>query len=181
VRNFQRIGEIDPLPVLLELQRQPELWGESRARQEYDQSPHVAIDDIWVRWNVADVLDDGTTGSDDIRFLPAWSMLPSLRPIVFPLMARVQAVQLGAILLTRIPPGRRVDPHIDEGWHAKRYNTKVYVALQTNPDCMNACENETLVMKPGDCWLFRNTVIHSIVNAGPDDRISLICCMRCES
>lgn len=182
MRNFTFLGTVDPVPLMLELQRQPELWNQNDKRQTYANTPHGEVDDIWVRWCATQDLDDGTArSSDEIVFLRPWYFLPALRPIVFPLMAKVAAVQLGAILITRIPAGGRVLPHTDEGWHARRFNTKVYVALQSNPDCINVVEDESINMKPGECWVFRNTVRHEVVNAGPDDRVSVICCLRCES
>lgn len=177
MRNFQFVGPIDPLPLLIELQRQPELWNENKARRK--QAIHAQTDDIWLRWTEKDDLDYDT-GALDLKFLPAWYKLPSARPIIFALMTRMQAIELGAIFITRIPVGKRVLPHIDLGWHAKRFESKVYVALQSNPECVNYAEDEQVAMKAGDCWMFRNTVNHSVINAGVDDRISLIVGMRCE-
>lgn len=178
MRNFQFIGPIDPLQVMIELQRQPELWNADEARRKFEGSPHSQVDDIWVRWERND-LDDGKPR--EIEFLPSWHKLPALRAIIFALMTRVQAVELGGILITRIPAGGQVFPHVDSGWHAERFNTKVYVALQSNPDCVNFAEEEKVTMNAGDCWIFRNTVSHSVINAGIDDRISAIVCMRCET
>jgi hypothetical protein len=171
MRHFQFLGGIDPLPTLIELQRQPELWDADISRKGYDGSPHKDVSDIWVRY--------GSLG--DLKFLPAWYCLPSLRPIVFTVMIRVQAVELGGVLITRVPAKKSVAPHIDSGWHAERYNTKVYVALQTSDQCVNNIEDESVVMKGGEAWIFRNTVMHDVVNNGDDDRISVIVCTRCES
>jgi hypothetical protein len=179
VRNFQFVANIDPLPPLLELHRQPELWNANAARREQPGGPHGQTSDIWIRWRGdVDAQDDGQP--HDLEFLPAWHRLPSLRPIVFGLMARCQAVQLGAILITKIPAGGQVLPHVDGGWHAHRFETKVYAVLQGNPDCVNQAEDEAVVMQTGSAWAFRNTVIHGVVNNGSDDRISLIACLRCE-
>ena len=168
MRNFQIVAAgLDPLPTLLELHRQPDLWNANRARREQPGGPHGQTDDLWIRWrNGIDAQDDGE--AHDLTFLPAWHALPSLRPLVFGLMARCQAVQLGAILLTRIPPGGRVLPHVDGGWHAKRFETKVYVVLQGNPACVNRTGEESLVMQPGTAWAFRNDIIHSVSNDGED-------------
>lgn len=179
MRHFQYIGPIDPMGVMIELQRQPDLWNKNEARRTFESSPHSETDDIWLRWVTTDDLDNGKPR--DLAFLQPWYAIPSARAIVFALMTRVQAIQLGAIFITRIPPGGQVKPHVDFGWHANWFNTKVYVALQTNPDCVNYAEDEQVAMKAGDCWQFRNTVRHSVINAGGDDRISLIVAMRCES
>lgn len=180
MKNFQFIGPIDPLPLLIELQRQPELWNEKKARRAQTNGPHGQTDDIWLRWITEDDLDYGDKPLD-LVFLRPWYQLPATRNIVFALMTRVQAIELGAVFITRIPAGSQVLPHTDLGWHSKRFNTKVYVALQTNPECVNYAEDEQVVMGIGDCWMFRNTVRHSVINAGHDDRISLIVSMRGES
>jgi hypothetical protein len=181
MRNFQLVASgIDVLPVMLELQRQPELWDQNSARRTYEVSPHKQTSDIWARWRDIDTLDDNKP--HELKFLPAWYALPSLRQIVFPLMARCSAIQLGAIFLTRIPAGGEVLPHNDGGgWHSEWFNTKIYTVLQGNNECVNFAEGESVVMLTGTAWMFRNTVIHSVTNAGTDDRISLITCLRCES
>lgn len=179
MRNFLHLGNIDPVPAMLELQRQPELWNQRTARRTYADTPHATTDDIWVRWIEEDALDNNQPR--ELCFLNPWYRLPALRPIVFPLMAKAQAVQLGGIFITRIPPGEGVAPHVDQGWHANWFNTKVFVALQSNPDCLNVVERDLVRMKSGECWAFRNTVVHEITNGGNDDRIAVIVCMRCES
>lgn len=165
---------------MLELQRQPELWNENRARTTYETSPHSETSDIWARWHDENTLDDNK--SHELKFLSAWYKLPSLRPVVFALMARCSAVQLGAVLITKIPAGKRVWPHNDSGgWHSEWFNTKVYMVLQGNVDCVNFAEEESVVMNTGTAWVFNNRVIHGVNNGGIDDRISLIVCLRCES
>jgi hypothetical protein len=46
---------------------------------------------------------------NDVQVIPypAWQLLPQLRPIIFDLMRRVEAVQLGRVLITRLAPGKR--------------------------------------------------------------------------
>ena len=178
MRNFQLIGTIDPLPVVLELGRQPELWNAHRGRLDQPGSPHAGVDDIWIRWRPGEAIDNGAPHT--LEFLEPWYRLPALRPIVFTIMARTQAVQLGGVLITRIPAGGRVLPHVDRGWHPEWFNQKAYCVLQGNPQCLNHCEHETVAMEPGSVWSFRNTLVHSVVNDGADDRVSLIVCMRCE-
>jgi hypothetical protein len=35
-------------------------------------------------------------------------------------------------------------------------------------------------MAPGEVWYFDNLKEHEVTNDGPDDRITLIICLRCE-
>lgn len=182
-RNFLQIAAgVDVLPLALELYRQPELWDRHTTRTEGD-SPHRAVSDIWVRFRAFEELTSPAAYAEAFVpvMYPAWAALPSLRPIVFSLMARLSAVQLGAVLITRVPPGRQVEPHDDRGrWHPEFFSTKVYLPLASNPRCINTCGDETVTMDVGTAWLFDNLKVHSTVNNGETDRITLIVALRCE-
>lgn len=184
--NLLRIAQgIDTTPTLLALYQQPELWNVHQERKTTEGTPHGAMSDIWLRYNDATSYREkgdftGFNDPHDAVYYPAWYKLPQVRPIVYGLMARVEAARLGGVLITRVPAGKIVDPHIDTGWHAEYYNTKAYVVLQTNPKCVNRAEDETAVMAQGDVWLFDNTKMHSTENYGDEDRMTLIVCMRCE-
>lgn len=181
--NFLKIASnIELLPLLLDLQRQPDIWNQHTDRTRGD-SPHRDVDDIWVRFRAyEDLTTPESFGEPFIpSFYPAWSALPHLRPIVFGLMARCEAVQLGGVLITRVPAGKQVAPHSDKGrWHPTFFNTKIYVVLASSPACYNTCEDETVVMAPGEAWVFDNLKLHSTVNAGETDRMTLIVSLRVE-
>ena len=183
MRLFQPIAAgIDVVPLLLSLYRQPELWNQHDARTA-NEGPFYNTDDIWLRFREPKNLVSREAYFEEFRcvYYPAWSALPHVRPIVFGLMARCEAVELGAVLITRVPPGQQVKPHDDRGrWHAEYFETKAYVPLQTNPACVSTCGDERLVMGLGECWTFPNTLTHSTINDGLEDRITLIVCMRCE-
>jgi hypothetical protein len=184
VSNFVKIAQgVDTAPVLLELARNPRLWGRRKFRKEM--VVHAGMDDIWLRYNDEKPFKESGDYSKfndehESVFYPEWFTLPSVRPIVYNLMARVQATRLGGILITRIPPGGRIEPHVDGGWHATYYNTKLYVVLQSNPQCVNRAGDERVAMAPGEVWYFDNAIEHDVVNDGPCERITLIVCMRCE-
>jgi hypothetical protein len=186
VRNLVKIAQgIDTAPLLLALARQPKLWDRHGFRKEIPDGPHSQMNDIWLRYNDEKPFKasgDWSTFNDEHEsvYYPEWFHLPQVKPIVFGLMARTEATRLGGVLITRIPSGCRIDPHIDGGWHANYYNTKLYVVLQSNPQCINRVEDERVAMAPGEVWYFDNTKEHEVVNDGPDDRITLIVCMRCE-
>lgn len=176
---------IDTAPLLLAIARQPRLWNRHMVRKTAQGTPHSDMSDIWLRYNDEKPFKESGDYSKfndehDAIFYPEWYALPQVRPIVFGLMARTEAVRLGGVLITKIPPGGRIMPHADDGWHAKYYNTKLYVVLQSNPQCVNRVENEQVSMAPGEVWYFDNTKEHEVVNDGLDDRITLIVCLRCE-
>lgn len=178
-------GGIDTAPAVLAIARQPGLWNRHTIRTEGEGNPHADVSDIWLRYN--DIkpykAKDDFTGFNDAHdpvWYPEWYALPQLRPIVFGLMARVEGTRLGGVMITKIPAGGRVLPHADDSWHVRHYNTKLYVPLQTNPQCWNRVEDERVVMAPGDVWYFDNTKEHEVVNEGEIDRMTLIVCIRCE-
>jgi len=94
-------------------------------------------------------------------------------------MQTVKAVELGGILITRIPAGASVKPHHDRGsWHAEFFDRKTYVIVKANERCVNTFEDEEVVMRTGEAYLFNNLVTHSVRNDGDSERITLIICMR---
>jgi hypothetical protein len=184
MRNFQLIASgIDTLPLIIDLYRQPELWNQHPVRTQAH-TPFTGTDDIWLRFRPYEELTTPQAFAEPFVpvFYPAWHALPHLRPLVFSLMARLEAVALGGMFITRVPSGCQVAPHDDRGrWHPEHYTTKAYIPLATNPNCFSTCEDERLTMGVGEVWLFDNLKTHSTVNEGATDRITLIVSLRCES
>lgn len=185
MKNFLQIASgIDVIPLKIALQMQPELWNTHDQRKEFEGSSHKGTSDIWVRYNDLKNLNPSDyekfTQEHDSVWHPVYTKLPQLRPIIFGLMARCEAVRLGGVLITKIPAGGRVLPHSDAGWHPEYYNMKIYVPIQSNQCCINRVEDENVSMLSGDAWFFDNTKEHEVINNGEDDRITLIICMRCD-
>ena len=181
--NFSKIAENIPVAaVLTQLFAAPQLWDQFLERTKCPDSPHADSSDIWVRFRPrAELVESRNFDEPHLSvFYPAWYHLPAFRPIVFGLMATVQAVHLGGILITRIPPGKSILPHVDKGWHAEYMNTKAYVILQANERCINKCGDEEVVMRPGEAWLFNNLIEHSVFYGGEEDRIAAVITMRIE-
>ena len=183
MRHFLRLAEnVNTLPVMTELQRQPALWNAYDIRKTFPGTPHAAMDDIWVRGTPRDALGDPTSHKRAFtpEFWPAWRDLPSLRSIVFAMMGQAQAVQLGSILITRLPPGGEILPHADtDSWHAAFFNAKWHLTLAGQS--LSQCGDETVTMRTGEVWTFPNDIIHSVENPGSVDRIVMIVAMRCEA
>jgi hypothetical protein len=181
--NFRLIwNHVDVAAAARQLDQHPELWNEFPERRIAG-SPHEGVDDIWVRWRTRDQLTapERYTEEHFASFLHPWRTLTEIQPIVYELMARVSAVYLGGILITRIPPGREVLPHHDRGpWHAEFMNCKVYLPLKSNAECVNLCEGDSVVMRAGEAWTFDNLRVHSVENRGDTERVTLIVCMRVE-
>src|SRR4051812_47312131 len=102
--KFLRVATgIDVSKLLAEIDAQPDLWDQHKQRRIHDGSPHSEMRDIWVRYRALDDLTSPAAYGEPhfATFYPAWNRLPSLRPIVFGLMAQASAVYLGGILITR--------------------------------------------------------------------------------
>lgn len=173
---------LDTTNLQLAIARQPELFNRHRERKDAGRV-HSDMDDIWLRYNDIDKCPDLSKFNDEHEsvFYPEWYLLPQLRPIVFGLMARMEASRLGGVLITRIPPSGHIKPHVDDGWHANYYNTKLYVVIKGNEACVNRVEDETAIMQTGEVWFFNNLLEHEVINHhATEERITLIVCMRCE-
>lgn len=180
--RFLRIAHgVDVAPVLMELHRAEHLWDANPMRRTYPGTPHAAMTDITVRYMPEDQVTAAARGKEHRNvFWPAWSALPSLRPLVFNLMARVQAVELGSILITKLPPGGEILPHSDAGsWAPEYYNMKCHMTLAGSS--LSKCEDEEIRMVQGDVWTFDNLLIHSVLNVGAGERICCIVSMRCDA
>lgn len=184
MKPFIRLAHgVDIAPLKAELDAHPELWDAHRDRTFADGSPFLGTSDIWLRYRA---LEELTTPEAFLEphfavWHPAARHLPAARAIAMNLMADLDGVMLGGVLITRIPAGVSVLPHHDRGsWHAEFMNVKVYVPIQSNPDCVNRCDGEMAVMAEGEAWWFDNLRVHSVENRGTTDRITLICCLRAE-
>lgn len=187
-RMFRRLGSVDVAPLAAQLDAQPGLWNEHTRRRDVAGSPHARMSDIWVRYNDAAPFERSGDwrGFNDPHipvWYPAWHALPAMRPIVFGIMAAVEAEMLCGVLITRIPPGAGIDRHTDESWHVQ-YTDKIYVPIRSAPGAVFGAEDavgiEELNPEPGSVWLFDNRVPHWVANTSAEDRITLIVCVRTE-
>jgi aspartyl/asparaginyl beta-hydroxylase (cupin superfamily) len=109
---------------------------------------------------------------------------PAMLTGVFAIVDQIQdalgnSLELGGILLTKIPKGKEVYWHDDDvSWHARYYDLKVWLPLRANDLCINHVEDEQMVWRPGEAWHHSNMLKHRVVNAGDCERICLIVCMR---
>lgn len=186
MRNFLRLaGSVNVMPLLLGIQRRPELWAADTFLRDYPQGPFGDTDTIMLRFPVKTVLEteaelkqygesDGQHESIDY---PAFAKLPEARPIVFGLMAEVQGERLGRVMINRIRPGGKIFPHADTPAHANYYS-RFHVVLQSTPGANFRCGDESVHMAAGEVWWFRNAIEHEVVNNGSMDRIHMIVDIR---
>lgn len=142
------------------------------------------MSDIWVRYNDVEPFEKSGdySGFNDLHFpiwYPAYEALPALKPVIFDLMTKVEGEHLGGVLITRIPAGCGIAPHVDRGWHVEFYD-KFYLSLKSSPGAKFLCGEDVLEPKPGEIWRFDNRLEHSVVNESNEDRMTLIVCIRTE-
>lgn len=181
MKYFLKIAdEIDVSELSKQLNAQPELWNEHQERLVDQGGPFAGTSDIWVRYRAREELVGPQSLAEPhfAVFYPAWYALPALHSIVFDLMTKTKAVYLGGILVTKIPAGGVIKPHHDRGsWHAEKMNTKIYLGIQSNPECVNYCGDEKITIAVGDAVVFNNQIMHSVENNGNSDRITAIICL----
>jgi aspartyl/asparaginyl beta-hydroxylase (cupin superfamily) len=103
--------------------------------------------------------------------------MPSVKAAALRLCDHVGGMRLGGVLITRIPPGGEVKPHIDSGWHAEYYE-KYAIQLKGNKDQGFYFEDAELHPETGDVYTFDNSKLHWVRNDSNEERMTLIVCIR---
>lgn len=192
MRNFEKIAEIDPLPLLHALMRRPHLWNQNTTRTYHPQSAHRVVDDILLRYNDfdrdADDFVERVCSEISVVNLPAFYQLPQAQPIIFGLMGRVYGEHLGRVFISRMAPGVCIPPHTDRIIDAEiaypekpipaLYYSRYQVALKAQPGVIFRAGDEQVFMAPGEVWWFDNCVEHEVLNHSQDDRISMVIDIR---
>lgn len=177
--------DINVGPILNQLEAHPELWNTFKLRTTLYQGPHNSVSDVWVRYRHWSEFDqhapDGAarfvSEPHDSSWYPAAYVLTALKEVIFDLCRRYEVERLGGVLITRIPAGGQVAPHIDRGWHAGYYE-KLALQLQSNLDQQFCFEDGGFRCGPGTLYTFDNSKSHWVTNESPDDRMTAIICVR---
>lgn len=184
MKNFLKISDgCSVMPLMSALQQQPELWNQNTLRTTLPNSPHAEVSDIWLRFN--DLEQARRTGDaayvmderESIDY-PAFAVLHQARPLIFGLMATVAGERLGRCMITRLPPGGRIAPHVDGGAHAAYYD-RFHIVLQAQSGSRFRAGDEVVEMQTGDIYWFDNSQEHEVVNDSADDQVHLIVDVRC--
>lgn len=178
MRNFLQIAAgIDVIPVLQALALNPDLWNENDLRTCHPGTAHAEADDIWLLFNEIPANPSDVINDIAVRPYRGWGALLPLRPLILDLMRRVDGIQLGRVLVTRLTPGSVITPHADQGAPAE-YFTRYQIALQSFPGAMFHIGDESVNFRTGDAWWINNREVHSVVNNSVDDRIVCIVDVR---
>ena len=167
---------IDVSRIYWALLNNPQIWNQHTTRTEDPTSPHYGLDDIWARFGDPVRAEDGE--AHDSFWYPPADIL-GVRGICHDVMRSVDGVELGGVLITRIPAGASCKPHTDPGWHARRYN-KFALQITSAPGQRFHFEGESLETKPGDLYWFDNQYSHWVTNDTAYERVTMIICIRLE-
>lgn len=163
-------------PIYWALQRHSSLWNQHTSRTESKDSPHHELDDIWARFGAPGV--DASQPHDSVWY-PCADVL-GIKPMCLDIMRGINGVELGGVLITRIPAGKECKPHIDPGWHARRYE-KYAVQITSAPGQEFCFEDQKLETKPGDLFWFDNQYTHWVTNPTEYERVTMVICIRMEN
>jgi hypothetical protein len=179
---FLKIAFGTPMAQLQsELAAHPELFGEHNYRKNIAGGPHGEMDDIWVRYNDLANLDCNNPAKFNEEHYPVWYpsyyQIPAVKKILFDLMTYVQGEHLGAVLITKLPIGGKILPHVDGSWHAGFYD-KFYIPVVNKTGSVFAFENGVIAPDEGDVYWFDNSKLHWVENNSNSERIALIVCIK---
>ena len=114
----------------------------------------------------------------------------ALEPLLHPLMDHIRGAYLQTLrqrrvaeangpgyfiraLLTRLPAGGEIRPHIDEGESLKRCH-RIHVPVISNRGALFMVGNLKFHMPEGEMWEINNRRTHAVRNTGDEARVHLI-------
>lgn len=177
MKYFQKIADnVHTIDLLHTLQRKSWLWDQNTLRTKHPGTAHSQVSDIFVWFN--DVANPETVQDDkEVISYPAWKEVPQIRNIVFALMRQVEATRLGRVIITKLPPGKTITPHVDGGAPATYFN-RYQVALQSLPGAIFQIGDDAVNFCTGEVWWINNRVEHSVINNSSENRIVMIVDLR---
>ena len=79
----------------------------------------------------------------------------------------------GRSRLMGLRPGARVPQHVDVHYYW-RTHLRIHIPVITNPQVAFTCDDQTVHMAPGECWLLDSFFKHEVANRGDKTRIHLV-------
>lgn len=154
-------------------------WNADSSRQQ--------VFDAHTRTQTLKLIADADFRHTDPTIHPAFR---AFEPLIQPLMAHVRQVYLQTLrqrsvaekhgpgyfiraLLTRLPAGAEIKPHIDDGYSLKRCH-RIHVPIVTTPRTLFRVGDTRFHMAEGEMWEINNRRLHAVSNGGDTARIHLI-------
>jgi len=148
-------------------------WGQS-PRTTFPGSPHKDIWDIVLRGPVGvytSTIQELHLQVDCEDY--TLSLYPDISELVGDIYTHAGGKKLGRIILAKLPPGKVVTPHCDEGPVPEMY-TRYHAIVQSGHGSWFLVGREAVEMLTGEVWIPNVQVIHAVVNLSDEDRIHLI-------
>lgn len=184
MKYFHRIGEtFITTPITNELYSQRLLWGKS-PRVTFKGSPHADTEDIILRgpagfeykslqelhieiacedYPAAELMKKTMQIVNNL----AWLLSPEeMRHLDSPL-------RLGRVILTKLPPGKTIHPHRDEG-PVPQFYRRFHLVVEGGDENVFMIEGEVQPMQSGEMWECDVRMMHTVINLMQDDRVHLI-------
>lgn len=173
MRYFYRLAEnLQVLPAMAALARQPKLWNQDDLRKTFENSPHTQVDDVLLRFGSKDGNDLEATDT------ALMSKIPNVKSQMLDVMRLVHGSRLGRVIVTRLEPGKKILPHADVMGDYSKYYTRYHLVLQGLPGSLFTCGDETVNMLTGELWWFSAQDEHSVINNSRDDRVHMLIDIR---
>ena len=156
-----------------------DLWDKYTQRRVAKGTPHSEMTDIWVRYkNPEDCIKNGDWSAFTEKHKSEWlEDLPDVKFMAKYLMKHLGGKQLGGILITKLPPGGRIQPHTDSGWHAEYYD-KYFISIKNSNGARFHFDDCHIEPSEGEVYAFRNDKNHWVENDSSEDRIAMIICIK---
>lgn len=142
------------------------------------------MSDIWVRFNAWENFDPSDqnmaqfTGPHTSVWYPVIEEIPEILMAVNDVLYHMGDVELGGVLITKIPPGGSIARHVDGGWHAAYYPDKYGLQLKGGPRQSFNFDGVSVSPKAGQVFWFDNSQPHWVKNDSREDRMTMIICTR---
>jgi len=103
----------------------------------------------------------------------AISAFPDTRELVDDIYRHAKGTKLGRVILAKLPPGKVVFPHADEGRVPETY-IRYHAIVQSGFGSWFLAGREATNMITGQVWIVDVSQVHAVVNLSDEDRIHLI-------
>lgn len=163
----------DPAPIMREID-EANAWNQS-ARVTFKNSPQRDTQDIILRGPIGWESDDLLTLHQQIECedYAAMHLHIETRELVGEIFVVVEGVKLGRVILAKLPPGKVVYPHADEGLVPETY-LRYHAIVQSGYGSWFLVNNHALHMQPTQIYQVNVRKQHAVVNLSDEDRIHLI-------
>jgi hypothetical protein len=170
------------MPVLSELRGQRLLWGKS-PRVTFRGSPHVETEDILIRGPIGQEHKSLQQMHEELQceVYPAGELmektLTTARNLAWILSDEASrelgGLQLGRVILTKLPPNKTILPHRDEG-PVPQFYRRFHMVVDGGDENIFMIDGEIQIMQTGEIWDCDVREMHTVVNLMNHDRVHLV-------